>query len=82
MTRYISRRYPISIASLKRKPLGTVVFRHVGSWEDVKFTRVKGGWKRERWDFIGLRPEIVSSADVADECNRASGYKESWAKIY
>lgn len=82
MTRYISRRYPISTASLKRKPLGTVVFRHVGSWEDVHFTRVKGGWLRERWDFIGVRPEVVSSAAVAAECNKASGYKESWAKIY
>ena len=82
MTRYVSRRYPVSVRALKRRPIGAVVFRHVGSWEDIKFTRIHGGWLRERWDFIGLRPEIVSSVAVAAECNRASGYKDSWAKIY
>ena len=82
MTRFISRRAPVSSSSLKRKPLGTVVTHHNGNWEDVRFTRVTGGWKREREDFVGLRPTVVSSADVARECNRAVGCKESWARIY
>lgn len=82
MAKFISRRAPVSVASLKRKPIGTVAFHHNGRWEDVRFTRVKGGWLRERTDFIGLRPEIVTSAAVAAECNKAFGYRESWAEIY
>ena len=82
MAKYISRRAPISTRSLKRRPLGAVVRHHNGAWEDVKFTRVAGGWRREREDFPGLRPEVVSSADVARECNSSVGCAESWAKVY
>ena len=82
MARFVSSRNPISVSTLKRKPLGNVVRYHNGSWEDVLFTRVVGGWKREREDFAGLSPEVVSSADVAKECNRAVGCRESWAKVY
>ena len=82
MARFVSRSNPISVRSLKRKALGAVVVHHNGAWEDVSFTRVVGGWKREREDFTGLRPEVVSSAAVAAECNRAFGCKESWAKVY
>lgn len=82
MAKYISRRNTISARALKRRPIGSVVFHHNGRWEDVEFTRVEGGWLRERTDFTGLRPTVVSSAAVADECNRAIGCKESWAKVY
>ena len=82
MAKYISRRAPVSVRSLKRKPLGAVVRHHNGAWEDVKFVRVTGGWRREREDFVGLRPEVVSSAAVAAECNRAYGCADSWAKVY
>ena len=78
---YVSRNNTVSARSLKRKALGTVVRRH-SRWEDVKFTRTNGGWKREREDFSGLRPEVVSSAAVAAECNSAVGCRESWAKVY
>ena len=81
MAKYVSRRAPVSVASLKRKPTGSVVRRH-GGREDVRFTRTNGGWKRERVDFVGLRPEVVSSADVARECNSAMGCAESWARVY
>lgn len=83
MARYISRRHPIASNALKRRTIGTVVVHH-NSWEDVRFTRVRGGWLREREDFVGIRPEpeVVSSAAVAAECNRSVGCKESWAKIY
>ena len=82
MTRYISRRYPISTASLKRKPLGTVVVRHWTCGE-VRFTRVNGGWLAEREDSVWVSPaEVVSSVAVAAECNHAVGCKESWARIY
>ena len=81
MAKYISRRAPVSASSLKRRAIGATVVRH-GSWEDVRFTRVHGGWKREREDFVGLRPEVVSSAAVARECNTAVGCRESWAKVY
>ena len=81
MAKYISRRAPVSVASLKRRELGAVVRRH-GGREDVKFVRVVGGWRREREDFAGLSPEVVSSAAVAAECNRSVGCKESWAKVY
>lgn len=82
MTRYVSSRNPVSARALKRKPLGTTAFHHNGSWEDVKFTRVHGGWKRERVDFVGLYPTIVSSTAVANECNKASGYKDSWVSLH
>ena len=82
MAKFVSRRAPVSVSSLKRRPLGAVVVHHNGSWEDVKFTRVRGGWKREREDFNGLRPTVVTSAAVAAECNRAYGCADSWAKVY
>ena len=81
MAKYISRRNPVSVRSLKRRSIGAVVRRH-GGREDVLFTRVEGGWLREREDFSGLRPEVVTSAAVADECNHAFGCSESWAKVY
>ena len=81
MARFVSRVNPISVASLKRRSVGSVVRRH-GGREDVRFTRVHGGWLRERTDFSGLSPEVVSSAAVADECNMAFGCRESWAKVY
>ena len=81
MARYVSREHPVSVGALKRRPLGAVVMNHNGS-EDTKFTRVHGGWRRQRTDFIGLRPEIVSSAAVAAECNNTYGCKDSWARIY
>ena len=82
MARFVSSKNPISAASLKRRPLGAVVRHHNGAWEDVKFTRVTGGWVRERTDFIGLRQEVVTSAAVAAECNRSVGCRESWARVY
>ena len=82
MAKYISRRNPIASNTLKRKPIGTTVVHHNGSWETVRFTRTHGGWLREREDFVGIRPEVVSSAAVAAECNRSVGCKESWAKVY
>ena len=81
MAKYVSRKNPVSVASLKRKSAGSVVRRH-GGREDVKFTRTNGGWLREREDFVGLRPEVVSSAAVARECNSAVGCADSWAKVY
>ena len=81
MARFVSRNNQVSARTLKRRELGAVVRRH-SAWEDVCFTRVHGGWRREREDFSGLRPEVVSSADVARECNTAVGCKESWAKVY
>ena len=82
MARFVSSRNVVSARTLKRRSIGAVVVRHHGKWEDVRFTRVHGGWKRERTDFNGLRPEVVSSAAVAAECNSAAGCKESWAKVY
>ena len=81
MARYVSRRAPVSVRALKRRPLGAVVRRH-GGREDVRFERVHGGWKREREDVTSERPEVVSSAAVADECNHAFGCAESWARVY
>ena len=81
MAKYISRVNPVSVRSLKRRVVGAVV-RHHSAWEDVRFTRVHGGWRREREDFSGLRPEVVSSAAVAAECNTAVGCRESWARVY
>ena len=82
MAKFVSHRNPVSVRALKRRPLGAVVRHHNGNWEDVRFVRVVGGWLREREDFVGLRPEVVSSADVARECNRSVGCRESWAKVY
>ena len=82
MARFVSRSNPVSTRSLKRRSIGAVVVHHNGNWEDTKFTRVTGGWLREREDFSGLRPEVVSSTAVADECNTAVGCRESWAKVY
>ena len=81
MAKYVSRRAPVSVRTLKRKQAGSVVISH-SAWEDVRFERVHGGWKRGREDFVGLRPTVVSSADVARECNHAFGCAESWAKVY
>lgn len=82
MAKFVSRVNPVSARSLKRRSIGAVVRHHNGRWEDVRFTRVHGGWLREREDFTGLRPEVVSSSVVADECNRSVGCADSWARIY
>ena len=81
MTKFISRKNPVSARSLKRRPLGAVV-RHHSEWETVCFTRTRGGWRRERTDFVGMTPEVVTSVQVARECNHAFGCKDSWAKVY
>ena len=81
MAKFVSSRNPVSVASLKRKPAGSVVVRH-GGHEDIKFTRIAGGWKRQRMDVTSEHPSVVSSAEVARECNGAVGCKESWAKVY
>ena len=80
MARFVSKKNPVSINALKRRPAGSVVIRHGGD-EDVKFTRVAGGYKRERMD-VSERPSVVSSVAVARECNSAMGCKSSWAKVY
>ena len=80
MTRFVSSRNTISAKTLKRRPLGSVVIRH-SIWESVHFTRVAGGWLRERED-VTERTSVVSSAAVAAECNNAIGCRESWAKVY
>ena len=80
MAKFVSRRAPVSTRSLKRRPVGNVVVRH--GYEDVKFTRVVGGWLRSRTDVTSERTEVVSSADVARECNSAFGCADSWAKVY
>ena len=82
MAKFISRKNPVSARSLKRKSLGAVVVHHNGAWEDVRFTRVHGGWRRERTDVNWVRSEVVSSADVARECNHAFGCADSWAMVY
>ena len=82
MAKFVSRVNPVSARSLKRRSIGAVVRHHNGAWEDVKFTRIHGGWKREREDFTGLRPEVVSSVAVAAECNSAVGCADSWARVY
>lgn len=80
--RYVSRRNTVSVASLKRKPKGSVVVHH-WSYGEVRFTRVSGGWLAEQEDSVWVKPaEVVSSSDVANVCNRALGCKESWACIY
>ena len=80
MAKFISQKNPVSVRALKRKPAGSVVVRH-GGREDVRFTRVAGGWVRSRMD-VTERHAVVSSADVAKECNTSMGCKESWARIY
>ena len=82
MARFVSSRNTISAKALKRHSLGSVVMRHHGKWEDVRFTRVTGGWLRERTDVSSEKPTVVSSVDVANECNTAAGCKESWARVY
>ena len=80
--RYISRRNTISATCLKRKPKGSVVVHH---WTlgEVRFTRCAGGWLAEREDSVWVAPaEVVSSVEVAEECNKTIGCKESWAGIY
>ena len=81
MTRFVSSHNPVSAGNLKRKPVGNVVLLH-GGREDVKFVRVAGGWLRSRVDVTSEKPTVVSSADVADECNNVVGCKESWARVY
>ena len=81
MAKFVSSKNPVSSRALKRKPCGSVVLRHYGR-TDLRFTRVTGGWRCEREDFVGLRPVVVSSSDVARECNGAIGCNESWAKVY
>ena len=81
MTRFVSSSNPVSANTLKRKSAGSVVVRH-GGREDVRFTRMSGGWKRERMDVTSEKATIVSSSDVAKECNTAVGCKESWARVY
>ena len=81
MAKFVSHSNPVSVRSLKRRVVGSVV-RHHNVNEDVKFVRVVGGWRREREDFTGLSPVVVSSAAVAAECNHAFGCASSWAKVY
>ena len=82
MARFVSAHNPVSVASLKRRPSGTVVVHHNGAWEDVRFVRVHGGWRRERTDVNWVKSEVVSSTAVAAECNHAFGSADSWAKVY
>ena len=82
MARFVSSRNTISARALKRRPYGSVVVRHHGNWEDVKFVRVTGGWLRERTDVSSEDATVVSSAEVARECNTAVGCRESWARVY
>ena len=81
MTKFVSSHNPISSKALKRRPLGSVAIIRSG-YEDINFTRVEGGWKRERIDVTSEKPYVVSSVAVADECNKVIGCKESWAKVY
>ena len=81
MAKFSSKKNPVSARVLKRRANGTVVVRHYGR-VDIKFTRVVGGWLRQREDVTSERPEVVSSVSVADECNSAVGCKESWSKVY
>ena len=81
MAKFVSRNNPISVNTIKRKPLGSVIIYH-GGREDAHFTRIKGGWIRVRTDITSETPFVVSSADVANECNSAMGCKESWARVY
>lgn len=80
MARFVSKKNPVSTGALKRKAAGSVVIRH-GGRENVKFTRVEGGWRRKRMD-ISEATTVVTSAAVANECNRSVGCRESWARVY
>ncbi len=82
MARYVSSRNTISATTLKRRPIGSVVVHH---WTlgEARFTRVEGGWLEEREDSVWVAPaKVVSSVAVANECNRAIGCRESWARVY
>ena len=81
MARFVSSKNPVSSKALKRKPIGAVVTRH-GGRETIKFTRITGGWLCERTDVTSEKPTVVSSSDVANECNTAVGCRESWARVY
>ena len=81
MARFVSSRNTISAKALKRKPIGTLVIRR-SIWENVNFTRVEGGWLRSRVDVTSEDATIVSSNDVANECNKVIGCRESWARVY
>ena len=81
MAKFVSQKNPVSIGALKRKDAGSVVVCN-GGRENVRFTRVAGGWLRERTDVTSERMSVVSSSDVARECNTAVGCKSSWAKMY
>ena len=80
MAKFVSSRNPISSRTLKRKNAGSIVIRH-GGRENVKFTRIKGGWRRQRMD-VSETPTVVTSTTVANECNKAVGCRESWARVY
>ena len=80
MAKFVSARNPISSNALKRKETGSIVIRH-GGRENVKFTRVAGGWLRSRMN-ISETPTVVSSLAVANECNSSVGCRESWARVY
>lgn len=81
MGKFVSSKNPVTARALKRKSHGSVVVRH-WSYGEVRFTRVNGGWLRSRVDVTSECPIVVSSADVADECNKVIGCRESWAKVY
>lgn len=78
---FVSSRNSVTGRALKRRPLGAVIVRH-SRWEDVRFTRVVGGWCRERVDVTSENPTVVTSAAVAAECNKAVGCMDSWARVY
>ena len=80
MAKFVSEHNPVNAHALKRKETGSVVIRH-GGRENVKFTRIAGGWRRQRMD-VSETPTVVSSAAVAKECNTAVGCRDSWARVY
>ena len=82
MAKFISQKNPIAASALKRRPIGSVIVKH-WSREEVRLVRCCGGWRVEREDTVWVWPPVIlSSADVARECNSAIGCKESWARIY
>lgn len=77
--RFISCKNPISDKALKRRSHGTTVVHHYGRSE-VRFVRVHGGWLLcENFDGAS---KVVTSSEVAAECNKAVGCKESWAELH
>ena len=80
MAKFVSSRNRVASNALKRKPKGTVIIRH-GGREDIEFTRVAGGWRRQRMD-ISETDKVISSTAVANECNRSIGCRESWTRVY